>query len=58
MFGTAAMRAVFSDEALVQRYLDVEVALARAEAATKVIPAEAAEAIAAKPPPRRSISTG
>lgn len=47
MFGTPAMRAVFSDEALVQRYLEVEVALARAEAATKVIPADAAEAIAA-----------
>jgi 3-carboxy-cis,cis-muconate cycloisomerase len=45
MFGTAAMRAVFSDEALVRRYLDVEVALAQAEAATKVIPAEAADAI-------------
>jgi 3-carboxy-cis,cis-muconate cycloisomerase len=46
MFGTSAMRAVFSDEALVGRYLEVEVALARAEAATKVIPAEAAAAIA------------
>ena len=47
MFGTAAMRAVFSDEALVRRYLEVEVALAQAEAATKVIPAEAAVDIAA-----------
>jgi 3-carboxy-cis,cis-muconate cycloisomerase len=47
MFGTAAMRAVFADEALVRRYLEVEVALARAEAATSVIPAEAADAIAA-----------
>jgi 3-carboxy-cis,cis-muconate cycloisomerase len=47
MFGTAAMRAVFSDEALVRRYLEVEVALARAEAATKVIPAQAAVDIAA-----------
>jgi 3-carboxy-cis,cis-muconate cycloisomerase len=46
MFGTAAMRAVFSDEALVRRYLEVEVALAEAEAATKVIPAEAAVTIA------------
>ncbi|KIZ39935.1 MULTISPECIES: 3-carboxy-cis,cis-muconate cycloisomerase [Rhodopseudomonas] len=47
MFGTAEMRSVFSDEALVRRYLDVEVALAAAEAAAGVIPAEAAEAIAA-----------
>jgi 3-carboxy-cis,cis-muconate cycloisomerase len=47
MFGTAEMRAVFSDEALVRRYLEVEVALARAEAATGVIPADAADAIAA-----------
>src|SRR3569833_1564364 len=47
MFGTAAMRAIFSDEALVGRYLAVEVALARAEAAAKVIPTEAAGAVAA-----------
>ncbi|ABD86636.1 3-carboxy-cis,cis-muconate cycloisomerase [Rhodopseudomonas palustris] len=47
MFGTAAMRSVFSDEALVRRYLEVEVALARAEAASGVVPADAAEAIAA-----------
>jgi 3-carboxy-cis,cis-muconate cycloisomerase len=46
MFGTPAMRAVFADEALVQRYLDVEVALAQAEADTHIIPAEAAAAIA------------
>ena len=47
MFGTPAMRAVFADEALTGRYLEVEVALARAEARCGVIPAEAAEAIAA-----------
>jgi 3-carboxy-cis,cis-muconate cycloisomerase len=45
-FGTAKMRALFSDHALVQRYIDVEVALAKAEARTGVIPAEAAEVIA------------
>ncbi|WP_109477152.1 3-carboxy-cis,cis-muconate cycloisomerase [Paraburkholderia sp. C35] len=45
-FGTAKMRAVFSDHALVQRYIDVEVALAKAEARVGVIPAEAAEVIA------------
>lgn len=45
-FGTAAMRAVFSDHALIQRYIDAEVALAKAEAKVGVIPAEAAEIIA------------
>ncbi|MBX8496818.1 adenylosuccinate lyase family protein [Pseudomonas cichorii] len=46
MFGTAEMRAVFSDKALIERYIEVEVALARAEARCGVIPAEAAEQIA------------
>jgi 3-carboxy-cis,cis-muconate cycloisomerase len=45
-FGTAKMRALFSDYALVQRYIDVEVALAKAEARVGVIPADAAEVIA------------
>ena len=45
-FGTPAMRAVFSDHALIQRYIEVEIALAKAEAACGVIPAEAAEIIA------------
>lgn len=45
-FGTQRMREVFSDRALVGRYLEVEVALARAEARCGVIPAEAAEVIA------------
>jgi 3-carboxy-cis,cis-muconate cycloisomerase len=45
-FGTAAMRAVFSDHALIQRYIDVEVALAKAQARVGVIPAEAAAVIA------------
>lgn len=47
-FGTPAMRAIFSDQALIGRYVEVEVALARAEARCGVIPLEAAEAIAAK----------
>ena len=47
MFGTPGMRAVFSDEALGGRYVEVEVALARAEARCGVIPPEAADAIAA-----------
>ena len=45
MFGTPAMRAVFSDEALVGRYFEVEAALARAQAKTGVIPAAAAAKI-------------
>ncbi|MBR1204817.1 MULTISPECIES: 3-carboxy-cis,cis-muconate cycloisomerase [unclassified Bradyrhizobium] len=45
-FGTSAMREVFSDLRLLQRYAEVEVALAKAEARCGVIPAEAAEEIA------------
>lgn len=45
-FGTAAMRAVFSDVAVVARYVEVEVALAKAEAACGVIPSDAAAEIA------------
>lgn len=45
-FGTPAMRDVFSDHRLIARYIEVEVALARAEARCGVIPAEVAEAIA------------
>ena len=42
------MRAVFSDAARLQRMLDVEAALARAEAKLGLIPAEAAAEISAK----------
>ena len=45
MFGTAEMRDVFSDEALVGRYLEAEAALARAQARVGVVPKDAAEAI-------------
>jgi 3-carboxy-cis,cis-muconate cycloisomerase len=48
MFGAARMRAVFTDAALLERYVEVEVALAKAEAAAGVIPQDAAAAIAAK----------
>ena len=48
MFGTPAMRAVFSDEALTGRYVETEVALAKAQGKTGVIPREAAATIAAK----------
>lgn len=45
-FGTPRMREVFSDRRLIARYIEVEVALARAQARCGVIPGEAAEAIA------------
>jgi 3-carboxy-cis,cis-muconate cycloisomerase len=48
LFGSAAMSAVFSDAARLQRMLDFEAALARAEARCGVIPAAAAEEIAAQ----------
>ena len=48
LFGTAAMRELFSDRALVQRYLDVEAALARVQARLGLIPDEAAREIGAK----------
>jgi 3-carboxy-cis,cis-muconate cycloisomerase len=48
LFATAAMRQAFSDRARLQRMLDVEAALARAEATLGLIPAAAATEIAAK----------
>ncbi|HVA15433.1 MAG TPA: 3-carboxy-cis,cis-muconate cycloisomerase [Stellaceae bacterium] len=45
IFSTAAMRRVFSDENRVQRYLDIEAALARVQARLGIIPAAAAEEI-------------
>lgn len=45
-FGTPKMRALFSDLALIQRYIDTEVALAQAQARVGVIPTEAAVHIA------------
>ena len=46
LFSSAAMRAIMDDKARLQRMLDFEAALARAEADTGVIPAKAAAAIA------------
>lgn len=46
LFSSAAMRAITSDEARLQRMLNVEAALARAEAGLGVIPKGAAEPIA------------
>ncbi len=48
LFGSSAMDEVFSDEARLQRMLDFEAALAKAEAACGVIPATAAQTIASK----------
>jgi 3-carboxy-cis,cis-muconate cycloisomerase len=48
LFTTPAMRAVFADEARLQRMLDVEAALARAQAKLGLIPADAAREITAK----------
>jgi 3-carboxy-cis,cis-muconate cycloisomerase len=45
IFSTEAMRSVFSDENRVQKYLDFEAALARAQARLGIIPTEAAEEI-------------
>ncbi|MDR7450802.1 MAG: 3-carboxy-cis,cis-muconate cycloisomerase [Armatimonadota bacterium] len=45
IFATPEMAAVFSDEAFVQRLLDVEAALARAQARAGMIPPSAAEVI-------------
>jgi len=45
-FGTPAMRDIFSDRAQISRYVDVEIALAKAEAKCGVIPADAAVDIA------------
>src|SRR4051794_36663747 len=50
MFGTAEMRAVFSDDNLLKCYVEAEVALAIAQGRTGVIPQDAADAIAKRAP--------
>lgn len=45
MFASDEMRAFFSDDYIIQRYLDVEAALARAQAKLGIIPEDAAQAI-------------
>jgi 3-carboxy-cis,cis-muconate cycloisomerase len=47
-FGTPAMRGIFEDAALLARYTEVEIALAKAQGRLGVIPAQAAKDIAAK----------
>lgn len=46
IFSTEAMRRIFSDHNRVQKYLDIEVALAKVQARLGIIPARAAEEIA------------
>lgn len=46
LYGTDEMRAVFEDSALLQKWLDVEVALAQAEADLSIVPQAAADEIA------------
>jgi len=45
LFGTEEIRKIFIDEAYVQRLIETEAALARAESHAGVIPAEAGEEI-------------
>jgi len=46
IFSTEAMRRVFSDENRIQKYLDIEAALAKVQARLDIIPKDAAEEIA------------
>jgi 3-carboxy-cis,cis-muconate cycloisomerase len=48
LFGSSKMRAVFDDLALLQKWLDFEAALARAEASVGLIPQDAANEITQK----------
>lgn len=48
VFGTPEMRGVFSEERFIERFLEVEAALARAEAHEGIVPEWAAEEITAK----------
>jgi adenylosuccinate lyase len=45
LFGTQEIREIFTDEAYVRSLIEVEAALARAEAAVGVIPVDAGKAI-------------
>ena len=56
MFGTAEMRAVFSDDNLLKCCVDAEVALAVAQGRLGVIPQDAADAIASSRRRSRSIA--
>jgi adenylosuccinate lyase len=57
LISSAAMRAILNDRARVQRMLDFEVALARAEAAVGIVPALAIDRIAAAAHAKATTST-
>ena len=48
LFGTQSLRAIFSDENMVQKWLDVEAALAKVEGKLGIIPEEASKEISEK----------
>ena len=48
LFGTERMREIFSDQNMVQKWLDVEASLARVQSEMGIIPKEAAEEIIRK----------
>jgi 3-carboxy-cis,cis-muconate cycloisomerase len=50
-FGTPRMREIFDERALIARYVEIEVALARAQGGCGVIPADAAREIATRSTP-------
>lgn len=45
LFGTMSMRNIFSDKAMITRWLEVEIALAKSQATVGIIPMSAAKAI-------------
>ncbi|KAJ4249153.1 hypothetical protein NW762_012488 [Fusarium torreyae] len=53
MFGTEEIRQVFSDESYIRHCVNVETALARAQAKASVIPADAAKAITSLSDPKK-----
>ena len=52
-FGTSQMRAIFSDKATLDRWIEAEAALARAQAKLGIIPQGAADAISSAAPDHR-----
>lgn len=47
-FGSEGVRRIFEDRALIERYVEVEMALAKAQARLGIVPQQAADAIAAQ----------
>ena len=57
-FGTPAMRAIWGDEAMVARYVEVEIALAQAEAVVQAHIAAHADLMAVAPAERAAAHAG